>query len=292
MAKITVVIITYKRPLEILMRAVKSVIYQTYTDWKLYVVNDAPDEITLGADIKEALESFSDERISYLTYERNRGSNYARNYGLKYSSSEFIAFLDDDDEWLPYKLEKQLNVIEKENSVALVSCGFFLNSNGKVSGEKRTFPDKDKSLRSLLVGNYIGGTSFPLLRRSAVIEVGGFDEEMQSCQEYDLWLRLRFKYQFRTVNEPLGIYYISADSIYKKSQKRFYQGDKRILEKYQDKFSMDKKAYNIHLNDMAYNFLISKDYSYYREYKLLALKTRVLSLANFTMLYKLLSKLK
>ena len=64
MAKITVVIITYKRPLEILMRAVKSVIYQTYTDWKLYVVNDAPDEITLGADIKEALESFSDERIS------------------------------------------------------------------------------------------------------------------------------------------------------------------------------------------------------------------------------------
>ncbi|HJC66806.1 MAG TPA: glycosyltransferase [Candidatus Enterocloster excrementigallinarum] len=292
MAKITVVIITYKRPLEILMRAVKSVIYQTYTDWKLYVVNDAPDEITLGADIKEALESFSDERISYLTYERNRGSNYARNYGLKYSSSEFIAFLDDDDEWLPYKLEKQLNVIEKENSVALVSCGFFLNTNGKVSGEKRTFPDKDKSLRSLLVGNYIGGTSFPLLRRSAVIEVGGFDEEMQSCQEYDLWLRLRFKYQFRTVNEPLGIYYISADSIYKKSQKRFYQGDKRILEKYQDKFSMDKKAYNIHLNDMAYNFLISKDYSYYREYKLLALKTRVLSLANFTMLYKLLSKLK
>ena len=292
MAKITVVIITYKRPLEILMRAVKSVIYQTYTDWKLYVVNDAPDEITLGADIKEALESFSDERISYLTYERNRGSNYARNYGLKYSSSEFIAFLDDDDEWLPYKLEKQLNVIEKENSVALVSCGFFLNTNGKVSGEKRTFPDKDKSLRSLLVGNYIGGTSFPLLRRSAVIEVGGFDEEMQSCQEYDLWLRLRFKYQFRTVNEPLGIYYISADSIYKKSHKRFYQGDKRILEKYQDKFSMDKKAYNIHLNDMAYNFLISKDYSYYREYKLLALKTRVLSLANFTMLYKLLSKLK
>ena len=292
MAKITVVIITYKRPLEILMRAVKSVIYQTYTDWKLYVVNDAPDEITLGADIKEALESFSDERISYLTYERNRGSNYARNYGLKYSSSEFIAFLDDDDEWLPYKLEKQLNVIEKENSVALVSCGFFLNTNGKVSGEKRTFPDKDKSLRSLLVGNYIGGTSFPLLRRSAVIEVGGFDEEMQSCQEYDLWLRLRFKYQFRTVNEPLGIYYISADSIYKKSQKRFYQGDKRILEKYQDKRSMDKKAYNIHLNDMAYNFLISKDYSYYREYKLLALKTRVLSLANFTMLYKLLSKLK
>ena len=292
MAKITVVIITYKRPLEILMRAVKSVIYQTYTDWKLYVVNDAPDEITLGADIKEALESFSDERISYLTYERNRGSNYARNYGLKYSSSEFIAFLDDDDEWLPYKLEKQLNVIEKENSVALVSCGFFLNTNGKVSGEKRTFPDKDKSLRSLLVGNYIGGTSFPLLRRSAVIEVGGFDEDMQSCQEYDLWLRLRFKYQFRTVNEPLGIYYISADSIYKKSQKRFYQGDKRILEKYQDKFSMDKKAYNIHLNDMAYNFLISKDYSYYREYKLLALKTRVLSLANFTMLYKLLSKLK
>ena len=141
MAKITVVIITYKRPLEILMRAVKSVIYQTYTDWKLYVVNDAPDEITLGADIKEALESFSDERISYLTYERNRGSNYARNYGLKYSSSEFIAFLDDDDEWLPYKLEKQLNVIEKENSVALVSCGFFLNTNGKVSGEKRTVPE-------------------------------------------------------------------------------------------------------------------------------------------------------
>ena len=87
-------------------------------------------------------------------------------------------------------------------------------------------------------------------------------------------------------------FFLSIQDRHTQSQKRFYQGDKRILEKYQDKFSMDKKAYNIHLNDMAYNFLISKDYSYYREYKLLALKTRVLSLANFTMLYKLLSKLK
>lgn len=292
MTSVAVIIITYKRPIDILMRAVKSVINQTYKDWNLYVVNDAPEEVTLSFQIRKTLSELADSRVSYLSYEKNHGSNYARNYGLTHSISTFVAFLDDDDEWLPNKLEKQVEQIQKSDEIALVSCGFWLNVNGKINGKKKAFPKKDESLSDLLIDNYIGGTSFPLLRRKAIIEAGGFDEEMPSCQEYDLWLRLRFKYKFATVDEPLAIYYISSDSIYKKSQQRYYEGDQRILAKYREFFNADKKAYNIHLNEMAYNFLISHEYSYYLDYKKRALKTRLMSLANFTFLYKILLRLK
>lgn len=290
MAKVTVVIITYKRPVDILMRAVRSVINQTYKDWELYVVNDAPTEIELCSCIKQSLAGLNDSRIKYLSYEKNHGSNYARNYGLKYSRSEYIAFLDDDDEWLPKKLEKQVYAMDKSEDIALVSCGFYLHNENRIVGEKKTFPNKDIDIHNLLVGNYIGSTSFPLLRRKYVIEAGGFDVDMASCQEYDLWIRLRLNHSFRSISEPLGVYYISPDSVYKKDQERFYNGDMRILEKYRSLFANDKDALNIHLNDMAFNFLVAKDYKHYFEYKKKALKTRPLCLANFIFLYKIFTK--
>ena len=137
MVEISVVIITYKRPLEVLERAIKSVLNQSFKNIELLVVNDAPEEKELSIEIAKMIGCLNDSRVRYLTYDKNRGSNYARNFGLKNSVGRYIAYLDDDDEWLPIKLEKQFETIVKNPDIALVACGFnILNERGKC-GEKK-----------------------------------------------------------------------------------------------------------------------------------------------------------
>lgn len=291
MNKVSVIIITYNRPLTVLKRAILSVLNQDYSNFELFVVNDLPENEYLSLQIKNMIDEFSDNRVKYLSYDKNHGSNYARNYGMLHSTGEYIAFLDDDDEWLSTKLRKQVELMEKDAKLALVACGFYLVKDDKIVGEKPAFNKRNKSISYLLESNYIGGTSFPLLRRNAVLEVGGFDNEMVSCQEYDLWIRLRCDYNFASVEEPLGKYYISGDSVYKKSQKRYYLGDKRIIEKYHDLFERYKKSFNIHLNLMSYNFRVAKAFDYSKEYRRMAVKIRPFSLANCPLLYKAIMKI-
>lgn len=288
MVEISVVIITYKRPLEVLERAIKSVLNQSFKNIELLVVNDASEEKELSIEIAKMIGCLNDSRVRYLTYDKNRGSNYARNFGLKNSVGRYIAYLDDDDEWLPIKLEKQFETIVKNPDIALVACGFnILNERGKC-GEKKV--SIDNSLGHLLQSNFIGGTSFPLLNRRFVVNEGGFDESMTSCQEYDLWIRLRLKHVFGCVDMPLGNYYVSSDSVYRKNHEKFYNGDKKILAKYCEVFQNDKKNWNIHLNNMAFYFLTQKDFKRYFEYKASAFRVKVFSLANITPLYKIFNR--
>src|SRR3989338_8677774 len=103
MVKVSVIIPTHNRP-ELLKRAVKSVLNQTYKDLEVIVVDDGLEK---RAD--ETVNSFNDSRLKYIQHPEEKGGSAARNTGIKNSSGEFIAFLDDDDEWLPEKLEIQIN---------------------------------------------------------------------------------------------------------------------------------------------------------------------------------------
>ena len=104
MEKVSVVIITYNRPLDVLFRAINSALNQDYNSIEVLVVNDAPENYELAHSIQERIDKIDDDRITYLSYDRNHGSNYARNYGLKHSTGAYIGFLDDDDEWYSYKM--------------------------------------------------------------------------------------------------------------------------------------------------------------------------------------------
>ena len=289
--KISVVIITYKRPINILERAIKSVLCQTFKDIELLVVNDAPEEIDLTQKIKKMILDLNDSRIKYLSYPKNGGSNFARNHGLKNSKGKYICFLDDDDEWYEDKLTRQYECIVKDDNIALVSCEFDVFKDGIKYKKKKCFQDYDSDISYLLKDNYIGGTSFPMLRRKFVLEVGGFDDKLPSCQEYDLWIRLRKTHKFACVPESLGKYYISSDSIYKKSQKRYYDGDCMVLKKYRELFEQYPRELNYHLNSMAFTFMRSKDYKYFFKYKLKALSVKPFCLMNFYIIYRVKEKL-
>ena len=190
---VSVVITTYNRSREILYRAVNSIINQTYTYLEILIVDDNHDSDKLDVDTIESLESL-DDRIKYLSYPGNHGASYARNYGANVAIGAYIAFLDDDDEYLPDKIKKQIDMIGRDKEYALVTCDseyVFLDGDGLATGRKilRQFESESISLEDILLSGQ-SGVPIPLFRLEFFKQVGGFDNQLQSSQDLDLWIRL------------------------------------------------------------------------------------------------------
>lgn len=118
MPRVSVVIPTYNRAREV-VRAVESVQRQTFTDLEVIVVDDASPD-----DTRAAITSITDPRVRYVAHDTNKGGCAARNSGIQAALGRYIAFLDDDDEWLPNKLERQLQVsASSEVDPGVILCG-------------------------------------------------------------------------------------------------------------------------------------------------------------------------
>ena len=104
---VSVIIPTHNRG-EMLRRAIDSVLSQTYKDFELIIVSDGSADET-----DKVIVSYTDPRIRFLKHDKSRGASAARNTGIRASIGQYIAFLDDDDEWTLDKLEVQVPVIEK-----------------------------------------------------------------------------------------------------------------------------------------------------------------------------------
>src|SRR6266481_7201740 len=105
MPKVSVIIPTHNRA-EFLRSAITSVLNQTYQNFEIIVVDDASTDKT-----REIITSFDDQRIKYIRHEVNKGDAGSRNTGILNSSSDYLAFLDDDDQWLPEKLQTQMDLL-------------------------------------------------------------------------------------------------------------------------------------------------------------------------------------
>lgn len=209
---VSVIITTYKRPPEILERAIQSVLSQTCRDWELLVVDDSPPDFSQRPQVEAAVRQYEDRGVHYLPHPKNLGANAARNTGLANAQGEFVAYLDDDDEWLPEKLEKQLEAMEQYGpDTALIYCGRLVehDDDGSVQEAKVTFLDGEV-LDALILSNFIGSTSYPLMRTAALREIGGFDLELPASQDFDVWLRLSQKHKVGFVREPLAKYHIHS----------------------------------------------------------------------------------
>ena len=139
---VTVVIPTYQR-FENLSITIHSVLKQTFDDIEIIIVNDDEDELSVTNVIAE----FNDKRIRYLKNQKSKGANGARNTGLENSKGKYIAFLDDDDLWYPYKIQKQLQVFNQSSSnVGFVYSGFEIVSRADPHFSKKIFPQKKGKL--------------------------------------------------------------------------------------------------------------------------------------------------
>ncbi len=208
MSIVTAIITTHKRNPEIVERALKSVIAQTYHVEDVIIVDDSPSDFEHRMDVKKMVKGYADRNVKYIEHTQCQGACAARNTGIAASRGEFVAFLDDDDEWKPEKIEKQLEKF-KDDKIALVYCGaeVFNDADGSVNYDKTDYL-RGKVYENLILNNFIGSTSYPLIRKKALIDVGGFDVLMQSAQDYELWLRISQKYEVDYVPEALALYHV------------------------------------------------------------------------------------
>jgi GT2 family glycosyltransferase len=185
---VSVVIPAY-RCAQFITQALNSVLSQTVMDFEIIVVNDgSPDT----ADLEAALMPFV-EKVRYFK-QSTKGPSAARNTGIRNAHGKYVAFLDGDDYWMPEHLAKGIAVLEREPELVLVYCDCILIRNGEPYS--RVFSLGGQSARvtfeSLLIQSSTPSTSSVLASREALLAVGGFDEGLSRCEDFDLWLRLSF----------------------------------------------------------------------------------------------------
>jgi glycosyltransferase involved in cell wall biosynthesis len=174
-------------------RAIESVVCQTFTDWELIIVDDASQDDSL-IYIKKAV--LTDERIKFLSTTANIGAAAARNAAIEIAKGEWLAILDADDVFLPYKLEKQFEIIQQRSSnLVLLGAGCFLiNSDGlRIRSRAYRYSSRSKVLKKALGRPF--ALKFPphssiVYRKSSFLKVGGFNPIFQRSEDYALWLRL------------------------------------------------------------------------------------------------------
>lgn len=223
MKLVSAVITTHNR-LELVKRAIKSVRDQTYKNIELIVVDDASTDGT-----KEYCERQPFHFI-HIPKEESTGGCHARNLGILAAKGEYVAFLDDDDYWLPKKIEKQVALIESRDC-ELVYC---LRRFEIVKNDEMSYVDSNKAKsdggdmsRFVLQTCCICTSSFLLIKRQALIDVGLFDEKLGFWQDYELTIRLAQRKPFYFVNEILAVYRVEAKDKRRLSNK-FYEWKKAV----------------------------------------------------------------
>jgi hypothetical protein len=128
----------------------------------------------------------------------------ARNAGARTATGDWIAFLDDDDIWVPQKLERQLTAALLLD-VGVVSCDFTMfNKSGDLSGSGLGIVPANLSLaEALVLGNYVSGGSAAIVRADILRQAGGFDESMPACEDLDLWRRVSWKSEIVVLSDKL-----------------------------------------------------------------------------------------
>lgn len=225
---VSVIIPTYngERYIE---EAILSVLGQTYKDHELIVVDDG--------SVTDATKKICERYSGKLTYVRqeNKGLAAARNTGIRNSKGRYVAFLDDDDVWLPEKLGKQIGFYEDLKKKGI--CAGLIYTGVQEWGKNGEFlynhlwKSDGYNYKTMLFIDFIGyGGSSVMISRQVLDDVGYFDESLQRSEDYDMWLRIAKKYPIYSLDEFLTKYR-NKDISLSKDPAAMILGTDRVLRK-------------------------------------------------------------
>lgn len=201
LSKVSAIITTHNR-LPLLKKAVISVQNQTYPNIELIVVDDGSTDGT-----KKYCNSIKNAKYIYIPKTKHKNGSYARNLGLSAATGQYIAFLDDDDAWLPDKISQQVQAIRKSPNLGLVYTATITEYNHGAYSRKEHVPtDLSGDCSKKCLTNIIASTSTILFSKQALLEVGGFDENLNYWQDTELLIRICQKYHIASIDAPLTIY--------------------------------------------------------------------------------------
>lgn len=243
---ISIIIPTYNRPF-LLERLLYSITNQTYKFFEVIIIND--NSTLHNSRYKKLIYKFSRllPELHYFVNDINRGANYCRNIGLMKAKYEYVAFVDDDDEWLPTKLERQINVFNNsnKNTAIVYSYADIINQNGETIYKYRN-DHSGTTIKEIFSECFIPSPTV-VVRKDVCFSVNGFDEKLQSCQDWDMWTRILLGgYQCKVVKSVEAIHHKHELPSIGKS-KNAVNGYKRYLKKHF--FSMLRHGFIIQIID-------------------------------------------
>ena len=242
---VSAIITTHDRDPETVIRAVNSVLCQTYGKIELIVVDDSSAKYPKRNAVENAVRAASSD-IVYIRHAENRGSCAARNTGLAHANGYYVAFLDDDDEWVPCKIEEQMKGFSADNTALVYSGTTIVDEVRDIKYEAHVVFNSGYVYDDLLKRiTRIGSTSNPLIRKDCIDEVGRFDTELQSLQDFDLWLRIAKKYPVNYIEKPLLNYHLHHNERISTNNDKQVSGIERFIEKYTDDIIKDNKTWRI-----------------------------------------------
>lgn len=225
---VSVIITTYNRKIKYIKRAVDSVLRQTYSNIEIIIVDDNVD-INYRVEVQHYCRN---KGIKYIMTSGKKGANYGRNLGAINSKGDYLAFLDDDDRWLPNKIELQLKCFNNPKIGMVYSNGYVINKKTKILYTDKNHFINTSNIYYLLIYNYVGPTVTALIKRNCFFEVGMFDENLHAKQDYDLWIRLCEKYILIGINIPLYYYYQHKTMQITKNYKMIFYSYNYLFKKY------------------------------------------------------------
>jgi len=225
-----VIIPTYNRA-SLVTSAIKSVINQTYQDYEIIVIDDGSTDNTL-----DVLAAYSDQ-IKYVLLPHSGNPATARNAGLSIAEGEYVAFLDSDDEWLPEKLERQVQILNSNPEIGLICSNALVRYHGREQMDQLYLhPDWGFSgsvLPELLERNFII-TSTTIIRRAILEKTGAFCQlPALTAEDYDLWLRIASLSNIHFIPDALAIYteYSGSNLRFTRKVSQHWQGHLIILDR-------------------------------------------------------------
>ncbi|MES2218855.1 MAG: glycosyltransferase family 2 protein [Pseudomonadota bacterium] len=236
---VSVIIPTHNREAS-LQRAVASVLAQTCQDFEIIIVNDASTDNTreyLAALVRD------DKRIQVFTNVQSLGGSRSRNVGIAAAKGQWIAFLDDDDTWLPMKLSAQLAALAANPKA--VACSASYQVNYPLNMKKIIHPPLEVGLGKLLKSNCLGGASVCMCSAVALNKIGGFDDKLRSAQDWDLWIKLREEGEIISLTDVLVQYYVHFKYRISNDMQAKYAGARRFYFKYRFKMNRETRKINV-----------------------------------------------
>ncbi len=231
--KVTVLIATYNRS-HLLDKAIHSVTLQVFGDWELLIADDGSTDAT-----EKVVKNWEtkDRRIKYL-----KSSHFGRiakisNFGLRQAKGEYVAILDDDDEWFdPNKLQKQVSFLDKNPDYVGCGGGFVgFNLKGVELGQFFK-PENDENIRAKAIFANPMANSTTLFRRSVAEKIGFYDESLPQFADWDFWLKLGLEGKLYNFQEYFSRYLMWDKSMSFSKQKECAKATRVIVPRYWRKY--------------------------------------------------------
>lgn len=270
MKKISIIITTHNRK-KLIKTAVKSALIQTYPEKEIIVVDDNSEY-----DIFKELEEFKED-ITIIQNSRTMGVSATSNRGVEECSGQYVTFLNDDDVFHPRKIERQVKIFGKRETIGLVYCPIATKFGNKLYYE----PLKKEKNCWVRLGyqNNIGIT--PLIKKECLSVCGGFDTTLEYHEDRDLWYRIGKKYRFWFDNEPSYIIYNHKIHRMSSDLERICQGKMRLFEKHKEDFENKNSFFSDLYYELAYEHLRFHCYREFFKYVIKSIKMNPRTISEY-----------